>query len=43
MAEVLDVFLHGVLVGQIVDLGGDRSVFTLDETYVTSEDRPTLP
>jgi len=42
MAEILDVFLHGVLVGQIVDLGGDRSVFTLDEAYIASEDRLTL-
>ncbi len=42
MAEVLDIILHGRRVGQIVDLGGDRSVFTLDKDYVSDPDRSTL-
>ncbi|WP_259781055.1 type II toxin-antitoxin system HipA family toxin [Aestuariispira ectoiniformans] len=41
MAEVLDIILHGVRVGQVVDLGGDRSVFSLDEGYISNPDRPT--
>ncbi len=42
MAEVLDVLLHGVLVGQVVDLGGDRTIFTLNDAYAGDSGRATL-
>lgn len=42
MAEVLDVLLHGVRAGQVVDLGGDRSIFSLDDDYIAAPNRSTL-
>ncbi len=42
MAEVLDVILHGDRVGQVVHIGGDRSIFTLDDGYISNPNRPTL-
>ncbi len=42
MAEVLDIFLHDRRVAQLVGLGGDRSVFSLDEDYAADPTRPIL-
>jgi len=42
MASVLDVFLHGTLVGSITNLTSDHNVFTFDERYLEDERRPTL-
>lgn len=41
MAQVLDILLHKTRIGQIVDLGGDRSVFSLDDAYASDPRRPT--
>ena len=42
MPQVLDVLLYSRKVGQILDLGGDRKVFTFDEAYLADAERPML-
>lgn len=40
--SVLDIHLHGRLVGTLTNVGGDRSLFTLDEGYIADQTRNTL-
>ena len=42
MALILDVYLNAVLVGQITQLPGERSIFSLVEGYEQDPARPTL-
>jgi serine/threonine-protein kinase HipA len=39
---VLEVLLHGQLIGTLTRLPGDRVFFAFTETYLTAENRPTL-
>ena len=39
---VLEVLLHGVPVGTLTHVGGDRTVFALNDDYIDDEDRPVL-
>ncbi|MDE0411451.1 MAG: HipA domain-containing protein [Gammaproteobacteria bacterium] len=39
---VLEVLLHGVPVGTLTHVGGDRTVFALNDDYMADEDRPVL-
>jgi serine/threonine-protein kinase HipA len=39
---VLDIHLHDTLIGNLTNVGGDRSIFTLDESYIENENRDTL-
>jgi len=41
-ADVLDIFLGDRKVGAITALGGDRSIFTFDDSYADDAARPTL-
>ena len=38
----LDVCLYGDKIGSITYLGGDRSIFAFDESYIENSNRPTL-
>jgi len=40
--SVLEVFLHGDLIGTITNLPGDRNVFDFDDSYIQNDGRPTL-
>lgn len=40
--SVLDIHLHGKLIGSLTNVGGDRSIFTLHESYIEDENRDTL-
>ncbi len=40
--DSLDVFLYNELIGTIVQLPGDRNVFTFQDRYSEDRDRPTL-
>ncbi|AGA34943.1 putative Uncharacterized protein related to capsule biosynthesis enzyme [Thioalkalivibrio nitratireducens DSM 14787] len=39
---VLTVHLHGEPIGTLTHLGGERSLFSFNDAYIESEDRPTL-
>ena len=39
---VLNVLLHGELVGTLVRLGGDRILFSFVDDYIENDNRPTL-
>jgi serine/threonine-protein kinase HipA len=39
---VLQIYLRDVLVGSIVALNGQQTIFTFDESYLENEQRPTL-
>lgn len=39
---VLNVLLHGQLVGTLVRLGGDRILFSFVDDYIENDKRPTL-
>ena len=38
----LDVFLYGDLIGKIVQLAGDKNLFTFQDEYIEEQDRPVL-
>lgn len=40
--SVLDVLLHGKPIGTLTRLGGDRSLFAFDQSYIDDERRDTL-
>ena len=40
--SVLDVLLHGKPVGTLTNVGGDRTLFAFNDTYIDDPERPTL-
>lgn len=40
--SILNVALHGEVVGTLTRVSGDRSLFAFNEAYIQDEDRPTL-
>ncbi len=40
--SVLDIHLHGKLIGTLTNVGGDRSILSLHEDYVEDQNRDTL-
>ena len=40
--SVLNIHLHGNLIGTLTNVGGDRSLFGLDDRYIENENRDTL-
>jgi len=41
-SRFLTVRLHGKTIGSITHLGGDRTIFALEESYLADSNRPTL-
>lgn len=39
---MLDVMLHGVPIGTLIGVQGDRTLFTFNDSYIRDENRPTL-
>jgi serine/threonine-protein kinase HipA len=39
---VLEVLLHGQLIGTLTNIPGDRTVFAFEESYIADRNRPTL-
>jgi serine/threonine-protein kinase HipA len=40
--SVLEVLLHGKEIGTLAQIGGDRSLFAFNDTYINNPQRPTL-
>jgi len=40
--SVLEVLLHGKPVGTLTNVGGDRTIFAFNDTYIDDPERPTL-